>query len=196
MNRDDLAKELESDRGANRDLDARVAVALYEDGGHTDQRENTHARLPSKSDECAPGTYWISAFSGLSLRTAPDYTSDRTLKRLALAALRTPDGDEVERASITYAPSGLEYAAVDQNDVWLLRFADQDCGDQWFGGDGYTAEEARALAIDAWNRYAPAWSVRLMRTVTLDEVRGAALSAPRPVGEGWMEISGVGGVAR
>ena len=71
----------------------------------------------------------------------------------------------------TYAPPGLEYASVDQNEQWLLRFADQDCGDQWFGGDGYTPEEARELAIDAWNRYAPAWSVRLMRTVTLDEVR-------------------------
>lgn len=85
-----LADELEADRGANRELDARVAVALYDDSGHADARDNTTARLPSASDGCAAGTYWISSFSGLSLRTAPDYTSDRTLKRLALAALRTP----------------------------------------------------------------------------------------------------------
>lgn len=93
--------------------------------------------------------------------------------------------DKLERDKrATYAPRGLEYAAVDQSDAWLLRFADQDCGDQWFGGAGYTAEETRALAIDAWSRYAPAWSVRLMRTVTLDEVR--ALSQPTdssPAGE-------------
>jgi hypothetical protein len=84
-----LADELAADRGANRELDARIAVALYSDADHTDPRDNTHARIPSKSDDCAPGTYWISAFSGLSLRAAPDYTSDQTLKRLALAALRT-----------------------------------------------------------------------------------------------------------
>lgn len=74
---------------------------------------------------------------------------------------------------MTYAPAGLTYAAVDQHDVWLLRFADQDCGDQWFGGEGWDADEARDAAIKAWNLYAPAWSVRLMRTVTLDEVRAA-----------------------
>lgn len=90
MDNTTLADELEADRGANRNLDARVAVALYDGGGHADARENTAARLPSASDGCAAGTYWISSFSGLSLRTAPDYTSDRTLKRLALAALRTP----------------------------------------------------------------------------------------------------------
>ena len=96
-----LAQELEADRGANRELDARVAVALYDDSGHADARDNTTARLPTASDGCTPGTYWISAFSGLALRTAPDYTSDRTLKRLALAALRYPapapvGGDVVE----------------------------------------------------------------------------------------------------
>lgn len=92
---EELATELERDRGANRDLDARVAVALYSDTGHADARDNTHARMPSKSDQCAPGTYWISAFSGLSLRTAPDYTSDRALKRLALAALATQGNTEL-----------------------------------------------------------------------------------------------------
>ncbi len=79
---------------------------------------------------------------------------------------------------MTFAPAGLEYAAVDQHEVWLLRFADQDRGDMWFGGQDYTPEEARALAIEAWNRYAPAWSVRLMRTVTLDEVRALSDGAP------------------
>lgn len=86
----DLARELHADRGANRDLDARIAVALYDDSNRDDPRDNTYARLPHKSDECAPGTYWISGFSGLTLRTAPDYTSDRTLKRLALSALTAP----------------------------------------------------------------------------------------------------------
>jgi hypothetical protein len=97
----------------------------------------------------------------------------------AIAAWNTRSTPDRNAVPTTYAPTGLEYAAVDQNDMWCLRFADQDCGDQWFGGEGYTAEETREAAIEAWNRYAPAWSVRLMRTVTLDEVR-ALTTTPEP----------------
>lgn len=92
--------------------------------------------------------------------------------------------------SPTYAPPGLTYAAVDQHDLWLLKFADPDCGDQWFGGDGYDEGEARALGIEAWNRYAPAWSVRLMRTVSLDEVR-----SPLPIDEASYRAGFKAGVA-
>jgi hypothetical protein len=122
-----LADELAADRGANRELDARIAVALYSDADHTDPRDNTHARIPSKSDDCAPGTYWISAFSGLSLRAAPDYTSDQTLKRLALAALRTqPPADtdglverllrKAYRREIWHEPDGTMDAPCDEDD--------------------------------------------------------------------------------
>lgn len=90
----DIVERLRSSKGYDRNLNAEITVALYEDGGHEDARDNTRARLPSKSDECAPGTYWISSFSGLSLRTAPDFTSDPTLKRLALAALER-NADEI-----------------------------------------------------------------------------------------------------
>jgi hypothetical protein len=82
-----LAAELRDCKTLDRNLDARVAVVLYSDTGHADPRDNTHARLPSKSDECAPGTYWISSFSGLSLRAAPGFTGDKLLRDLAVAAL-------------------------------------------------------------------------------------------------------------
>lgn len=71
----------------DRQLDARIAVRLYRDNEHGDDRDNTYARLPSPSDECAEGTYWISSFSGLSLRTAPAFTGDRLLKQIAMTAL-------------------------------------------------------------------------------------------------------------
>lgn len=116
---DELADELEADRGFNRNLDARIAVALYSDSNRSDPKDNTYARLPSKSDECSPGTYWISAFSGLSLRTAPDYTSDPTLKRLALAALRTAEAETGDRYLITkngayYRPNAQGYTTSKQ----------------------------------------------------------------------------------
>lgn len=87
--------------------------------------------------------------------------------RAALAA--TPDR-QAEEPSMQYRPSGLKWAAVDQHDLWQLIFADPDCRDQWFGGADYEPGEARKLAIEAWDKYAPAWSVRLMRTVTFDEI--------------------------
>lgn len=70
-----LAERVEAATAPDRELDARIAVAIYSDSGHADPRDNTHARFPSPSDECAPGTYWISAFSGLSLRTADPFTA-------------------------------------------------------------------------------------------------------------------------
>lgn len=83
-----LAARVEASKGNDRPLDAEVSVALYSDTGHSDPRDNTYARLTRAYDKCAAGTYWISAFSGLSLRTSPAWTSDPTLKRLAAAALR------------------------------------------------------------------------------------------------------------
>jgi len=83
-----LADELDASRSIDRDLDARIAVALYKDAENSDSMDNTYARLPSKHDGCTPGTYWISAFSGLSLRTAPGFTGDRLLKQIAIGALR------------------------------------------------------------------------------------------------------------
>lgn len=98
----DLADKLEASKVIDRDLDARIAVALYRGTGHEDSRDDTHARLPSKSDEeCLPGRYWISAFSGLSLRIAPVFTGDTLLKQIAITALRAqearpePSGDLV-----------------------------------------------------------------------------------------------------
>lgn len=108
----ELAAELAADRGANRALDARIAVSLYRDDEREDPRDNTHARLPSKADGCAPGTYWISAFSGLSLRTAPDYTSDRTLKRLALTALTQQPADHIPDASNMVPSEQIAYGAL------------------------------------------------------------------------------------
>lgn len=82
-----LAAELAACTVVDRDLDARVAVATYSDTDHDDDRDNTYARLPRKSDECTPGTYWVSAFSGLSLRTAPCFTGSENLRKAALVVL-------------------------------------------------------------------------------------------------------------
>lgn len=83
----ELARRLAESNGYDAALNAEIAVELYSDTGHEDVRENTHARLPRALDGVAPGSYWVVAFSGMSLRQAPDFTGDRTLKRLALTAL-------------------------------------------------------------------------------------------------------------
>lgn len=68
----DLVEKAET---GSRDLDARIAVAASVDLPSPMGECKPHLRLPSKSDQCAPGTYWLVQMSGMSLRTAPAYTT-------------------------------------------------------------------------------------------------------------------------
>lgn len=57
-----------------RDIDARVAVALAW-GVPTPEDDRPWLKMPTRYDECAPGTYWLVQRSGMSLRTAPEFTT-------------------------------------------------------------------------------------------------------------------------
>lgn len=74
----DLSSLLERVReatGPDRELDAAIAVALQIGARKNLPDDLQYLREASRSDECAPGTYWFISRSGMSLRTAENYTA-------------------------------------------------------------------------------------------------------------------------
>lgn len=59
-----------------------------------------------------------------------------------------------------YNPTGQKWAAPSdqQEDMWMLRFHDQDCGEAIFTGD-----DAEKEAWKAWNQYSPSFNINLFR---------------------------------
>jgi hypothetical protein len=91
----ELASRVERATGPDRELDADIAIALF--GGnrsHPDPREHEHARRVLISHGAQPGNYEVVAFSGISLRTALEYTKFRLSRLDTAASLRARAGGE------------------------------------------------------------------------------------------------------
>lgn len=80
--------------------------------------------------------------------------------RDAILSLDSPSLGE----GVCYLSDRFEYAAPgdQQEDAWIVRFCDRDCGDQiWTGPD------AEAQAWASWERYAPAFNIYVFRLARL-----------------------------
>lgn len=95
-----------------------------------------------------------------------------------LSALRDPkvlpgaSGGEEAGKEAPYLADRFPWAAPgdQQEDAWLVRFCDRDCGDAIF-----TGPDAEREAWEHWNRYAPAFNIYVFRL--------AALTPPPPDAE-------------
>lgn len=90
-----LIERLEKAEAGSRELDAEIAVAVFETVSTDD--DLVYGKMPHKSDQCAPGTFWIKSRSGLSLRTAEPYTTSID-------------------AALTLVPGGWTVAGIHQTD--------------------------------------------------------------------------------
>jgi hypothetical protein len=72
-----LAERCEAATGSDRDLDADIAIELFDGGADhlDDPRDVTRARKVIISHGAQPGNFEVVGFSGVSLRTAPTYTA-------------------------------------------------------------------------------------------------------------------------
>lgn len=93
---DNLADALAASKGVDRTLDIHVAIALYRDKEHEDVTHHSFAALCQDKPDHNNGYYAIHAFSGISVKQAPHFSSDKLLRRLAIFSLRH-DGDIRER---------------------------------------------------------------------------------------------------
>ena len=86
-----LIEELKATKGYDRMLDAKVHTAIYHDVDPEDPSNNTYPRIISRRDNeewhREHGYYYVRAFSGISMEEAPHYSSDKTLKRMAIFVL-------------------------------------------------------------------------------------------------------------
>ena len=73
MSLPDLIAALEAAGEGSPELDARIAVEIFETKYSAE--DLVYAREIRKDDDCARGTYWVKSRSGASLRTAPAYTT-------------------------------------------------------------------------------------------------------------------------
>ncbi len=71
----DLIARLEAAPEGSRILDARIAVTACIDMPTPMGDASPYLKMPHKLDECEPGTYWLVQRSGMSLLTAPHYTT-------------------------------------------------------------------------------------------------------------------------
>ena len=90
----ELIERLDAATEVDRELDAEIACALHDGGGHDDPRDNTYARNGKVCHGSKPGNYDVHAFSGVSMRTAMKYTATFELKNAAIAALRAQEKDD------------------------------------------------------------------------------------------------------
>lgn len=67
-----ILERLKAATGPDREIDAAITVALCSPIRLSD--ETVHLRIPRKDDDCASGTYWYVARSGMSLRTSESIT--------------------------------------------------------------------------------------------------------------------------
>lgn len=92
---EELIAVIESTDEPNRSVDALIAIALHDKRGKNwqDSRDSSHARLPILEESPRPGQYEISRFSGVELKSAPEYTADDEAKRAAIEAIRAKQSD-------------------------------------------------------------------------------------------------------
>lgn len=70
-----LIARLEAAEVGGGELDAAVTVALQLDAKGVTADDHEYLQATVRSDECAPGTYWRCARSGMSLRTSDPITT-------------------------------------------------------------------------------------------------------------------------
>lgn len=85
-----LIARLEAAEVGGGELDAAVTVALQLDAKGVTADDHEYLQATVRSDECAPGTYWRCARSGMSLRTSDPITTSLDAA-LALAERVLPD---------------------------------------------------------------------------------------------------------
>lgn len=101
-----LALRCEQATGPDRELDAAIAIQLFDGGADhlDDARDVTRARPVLISHGARPGSYEVVGFSGVSLRTSPEYTAS-----LDAAIWLLPLGMVLRRYVTTrYVPHGCE----------------------------------------------------------------------------------------
>jgi len=69
----ELAERVRASTGPDRELDAKIAVAVKWRARGPTADDHEYLSIPRKDDGCAPGTYWFHCRSGMSLRTAPEW---------------------------------------------------------------------------------------------------------------------------
>lgn len=88
----------------------------------------------------------------------------------ALSALKLPHaGDDGWQER--YLADRFDWAAPgdQQEDAWLIRFCDKDCGEAIF-----TGPDAEREAWEHWNRYAPAFNLYVFRLARLTPPAGVS----------------------
>ena len=75
-----VARVLRNIERPNRNVDAQIAVAISLDLPEPMDGATASLKMPTPHDDCAPGTYWLVQRSGMSLRTAPEYTGSPEAK--------------------------------------------------------------------------------------------------------------------
>lgn len=100
-----LIAKLEAAEKGSRELDAEIAVAIFDEAVAKD--DLIYAKLPHpRYDDCAPGTFWRHSRSGASLHTAPRYTTS-----LDAALTLVPEGWWAD----VFTPIGVNPA---QGNLW------------------------------------------------------------------------------
>ncbi len=95
-----LISRLEAAESGSRELDAEIAVAEKIDLPQPMGEAPPYLKMPAMADGCAPGTYWLVQRSGMSLRTAPHYTT-------SLDAARTLVPEGLQYGISTHPPDEL-----------------------------------------------------------------------------------------
>lgn len=101
-----LAERVEKLTGPDREVDGLIACAIFKTVMTDD--DLIYLSPICKSDECAPGTYWLVQRSGRSLQTAPSYTAS-----LDAAMTLVPDGFKWRCGYSRHVPHNAE--VVDYN---------------------------------------------------------------------------------
>lgn len=123
----DLIARLEAAKEGSRELDAEIAVAVFETQKTDD--DLIYARPCAKGDNCAPGTYWHVQRSGMSLRTAFNYTTSLD-------------------AALTLVPEDLSWAVKSPGFQSLRKtfLVELESGDYQWCGEGWTPALALCIA--------------------------------------------------
>lgn len=79
-----------------------------------------------------------------------------------------------------YLANRFDWAAPgdQQEDAWLVRFCDKDCGEAIF-----TGPDAEREAWEYWNRYSPAYNLYVFRLARLRESLAGEANVERVAGE-------------
>jgi hypothetical protein len=158
-------------------FDAHPPAAVAGQGGNKalmDRAELAWQRFFYPANDCFDATPAAYKLPAVDLEVAD-------CLRLCLAAMgrnvRSPDGGEVSIGAFSqpaadavgtgdarYLSDRFQWAAPgdQQEDVWLLRFCDNDVRDAMWSG-----EDAEAEAWAAWNRHAPGYNCYLFRLAAL-----------------------------